>query len=1423
MTIPVSICGKTLDAVLDTGAERTLINKHWIADLGLHILDSPPVAVTGALSQSISSAQEAVLPLYIGDTKFLHTALFTDISNDLLLGADFISTHKCVIDLGTETLTVGDTLAPLTIQRRGSAANEQCGDLVVRQAAIVPAWSTKIIGCKFPPQTEKYVMISPSDSLPENFTFVDGICVADEESFVRIYNLTNDDMSLPRGYVLGSAAPVGLVTNSDNDSPSSVCRVHLQNEVIKEADIVNSDSRASDSSSDADGVTGGVISDAPRSSPVSGSLPSVPEHLTDLYTSSCEGLAPDECLKLASLLTEFSDVFCKDDYDLGEFTHISHSIDTGDAKPIRQPMRRTPLGFQDEEENHIQKMLDFGIIEPSCSDWASPPVLIRKKDKSVRYCLDYRSLNTVTVKDAYPLPRIEECLDTLQGSQFYSTLDLASGYWQILIDPKDKHKTAFITKFGLYQYIRMAFGLCNAPATFQRVMCCVLLGLTWKSVIAYLDDVIVLGKSFSENLVHLTEVLERFRIHHLKLKPKKCHLFRRSVEFLGRLVNPEGIQITDTKLQTIRDWPIPTNKKEVQTFLGFMNYHREFIPQFSSIANPLYQLTRKQVPFSWSTDQQSSFKSLIDIALSSSVLSYPNDKDSFILDTDASDQGIGAVLLQVQNGQERPICYASKILKAAQRQYCTTRKELLAVVAFTRQFRHYLLGRRFTIRTDHASLLWLTRFRNPQGQLARWLEELSLYDFQLVHRAGALHCNADALSRIAYSEIPCPHLDTKPLSDLPCGGCKYCTRVSEQWKQFEDVDDVIPISVRQVHLDSGDVVTPGYSPEEIRQAQKSDSDLKLVCDWYARAPKTGEGGDVIAVDVDIDVVRPNVGIPASGIVENIVDIDVARPNVGVPASGIPTRPITGVPSAPVAPLVEPEVAWSPPDDEYMLASPAVKQLWSMRSQLRLVDDILYYQWIGVGTSKLRLIVPESLRADVLSVCHDSKTAGHYGTDKTFSRVSSGFYWPGMRSTVRLHVQTCTACNTNKKIGRRNRARLLNYHAGAPMERVHIDILGPFMDSNRGHKYILMIVDQFTKWVECCAIPNQSAETVCRHMVDQFISRFGTPTIIHSDQGRNFVSDLFTGVCALLDIVKTRTTPYRPSSNGQVERYNLTLMNAVRCFIRGEYRDWDLHLPVLAMALRSVPNRMTGYSPNYMMLGREISMPDSLFGVGKVNEVLRDAPSYLQELQRNLSRAHDAARDTLQENLVRQKSYHDRRLHERQFEPGDLVYKLDTSTKIGLSAKLKPVYIGPYLVTAVRSPVLYQVEGRRKTHVLHHDRLRLCIDRDIPLWIRRKRHDYMFTADPTSLVDVETDLNLSTLFQDGNTVATSVTRDQPDAPLALPMDVTTTGDIPNTTLLPVPSMTETRDRIAPVSPSRVVPPTRSGRTRRLPRHLTDYEL
>ncbi len=311
-----------------------------------------------------------------------------------------------------------------------------------------------------------------------------------------------------------------------------------------------------------------------------------PEHLQPLMEWIAEDITPQEREELAAAIYKYQDIFSSGPEDMGRTDLVTHSIDTGKNRPICLPPRRLPITKQDVEQAKVQKMLDKGVIEPCQSSWVSPVVLVTKKDGSTRFCVDYRKVNEVTRKDAYPLPQIDDTLDALRGSEYFSTLDLYSGYWQVKMDPADIDKTAFVTGQGLFRFTVMPFSLCTAPATFERLMELVLSGLYWKICLIYLDDVIVYGGNFYDSLDRLKIVWQRIREANLKLKPSKCCLMRDRVPFLGHYVSGEGVEVDPMKTAAVQDWPTPRTVKDVRAFLGLASYYRCYIPNFVSVATP---------------------------------------------------------------------------------------------------------------------------------------------------------------------------------------------------------------------------------------------------------------------------------------------------------------------------------------------------------------------------------------------------------------------------------------------------------------------------------------------------------------------------------------------------------------------------------------------------------------------------------------------------------------------------------------------------------------------------------------------------------------------------------------------------------------------------------------------------------------------
>ena len=450
----------------------------------------------------------------------------------------------------------------------------------------------------------------------------------------------------------------------------------------------------------------------------------------------------------------------------------------------------------------------------------------------------YRRLNDATVKDAYPLPRIDDTLDMLAGKQWFSTLDLASGYWKVSLSQETRIKTAFATHFGLFQFNVMPFGLCNAPTKFERLMDRVLQGLQWSRCLVYLDDIISFGSTFGNALDNLTLIFERLRSYGLQLKSTKCHFFQTSVPLLGHIVGRRGLECDPVKIEDVKSWPIPDCLKSVRQFLAFVGYYRRFMPNFADIATPLVALTGKDVPFVWEPVCSTASYTLREYLIYAPILAFPTETGQYILDTDTSNFGLGGVLSQIQDDVcSMSFAYCSYApVERSQRRYCTTKCEMLAAVAMCIQFRSYLRGAKFTLRTDHKSLVWLHRFKDMEGMMARWLHALQQFQFSIIHRPGRDHGNADGLSR-----VPSCHADN--LHDRTAHRSLKVTESidqpfdSESTGSSEDTD-LMPIHsgedwVAQLDDDLSQLTTISSDSFRISALQKEDPVCITLHSWIS--------------------------------------------------------------------------------------------------------------------------------------------------------------------------------------------------------------------------------------------------------------------------------------------------------------------------------------------------------------------------------------------------------------------------------------------------------------------------------------------------------------------------------------------------------------------------------------------------------------
>ncbi|KAK3090501.1 hypothetical protein FSP39_012342 [Pinctada imbricata] len=733
--------------------------------------------LVSASGDKIPFEGECELAMKIGSHNIVHNVLVGQIKYDGLLGLDFMTKHSCDILVGKMCLRIkGENVPCLRYQE---LLRNNVSRVVISEDVVIPSNCEYFICGRIIDPVEKGMnaLIEPTDDVLEKHEIMVARSLIHPKSYevpIRVLNLTDREIKLHQDTVVAKMGKVSIIDSGE-----------------KSVNFIETNQLPLD----------------------------LPEHLRNMYEESCSIPEEKEKHKLRDLLLKYQSSFSKSSQDIGQTSLAEHRIDTGNSHPIKQPPRRIPLAKMHEVDKEIKDMLEKGVIEDSDSPWSSPVVLVKKKDNTLRFCIDYRKLNEITIKDSHPIPRIDTTLDSLSGSKFYSTIDLKSGYWQVKVAPEDKPKTAFsIPGGGHWQFTTMPFGLCNAPATFERLMEKILAKLSWNICMVYLDDIIIMGKDYEQHIENLEQVFDRLCEANLKMNPKKCKLLQTKVSYLGHTISEKGISTDPNKIECVQSWPTPKNVKDVRSFLGICSYYRRFVYKFADIAKPLHKLTEKHQTFTWTEDCQVAFDKLKRALTSSPILSYPQQNGLFILDTDASNTGMGAVLSQVQEGTDKVISYFSKTFSSTERRYCVTRRELLAIIESIKHFHHYLYGQNFKVRTDHGALRWLLRFKNPEGQIARWLEYLSSYQFEIEHRAGRLHGNADALSR-----RPCATIN-----------CKHCCNAESRYSVDNGTVTCSAVCTRSQSAGKGKNSLPTENDNKnisITKSQGEDNDLKHVISW----------------------------------------------------------------------------------------------------------------------------------------------------------------------------------------------------------------------------------------------------------------------------------------------------------------------------------------------------------------------------------------------------------------------------------------------------------------------------------------------------------------------------------------------------------------------------------------------------------------
>ena len=825
--------------------------------------------------------------------------------------------------------------------------------------------------------------------------------------------------------------------------------------------------------------------------------------------------------------------------------------------PISQkPFRANPI-ISTDMRRAVEDLVSQGLVKKSSSPWSSPSFFVEKKDGTRRLVIDYRRLNEVTVGDEYRPPRIDDIIHRMLGAKFFSSLDLVSGFYQIPIRAEDRVKTAFCTPFGLFEFVRMPFGLRNAPATFQRVMDEIISECT--NTFVYIDDIVIFSDTVVNHIAELHKTLSCLRKHGMTLKLKKCSWLYEEINFCGHTLSAKGVTPLGDNVRKILERAIPNSRKGVRSFLGMCGFYRKFIKKYAELAEPLTRLTREDVDFAWREEQEKAYDSLVHSLCSRPVLGYPDWSKRFTIEVDASNVGIGAVVHQ----DGVPIEYGSRVLNAAETRYSTTEKEILAAVFFIDKFRYYLAGKEFTLVTDHQPFVFLQRRADPHHKYARWVARLQSYSFQIRFKAGKENIVPDFFSR----ETPRVFLVNASL-----------------------------------HGDTSDLLEGQRSDRFIRELNES--------------------------------------------------------------------------------TLSPENPYG--------------------RHREVISKLSNGLWARYG----KILIPESLTGHIVERIHASFPGAHLGVNKTVNQILKRYFWIGVKDTVKEILANCQTCASIK--GNGIEAPLKPLPAGALFERLQIDFLGELPETKRGNKYVLVVVDTFSRYMFAEPLPTKEASGVARMLVDRVIPITGIPETIQSDNEKEFTGLFIEGICRLLGIKHHTVINYHPQAQGIVERYNRTLKQTLLGYCNDRRDDWDEYLQPIVWSLRTQVHDDLGYAPAEIAFGRSPRTFDDLVlstskTVDRNYRLSGRAAGWKEELEkirvciadvhatvraRSGSAATKRALDTMPEVTV-------------QLSEGDTVYVQDSRKRISFKRK----WAGPYKILKVISEISYLV-NTEPPKIFHLSQLKL---------------------------------------------------------------------------------------------------------------------
>lgn len=921
----------------------------------------------------------------------------------------------------------------------------------------------------------------------------------------------------------------------------------------------------------------------------------------------------------------------------------------------------------------------MGVIKPCRSAFNSPLHLVRKGfdetgEVKSRLVTDYRALNLITIPETFPALQVLDITDQLSRSRYFSKVDLCSGYMQIRVSESCQHKTAFSSGYETYIFTRMPLGLRSSSHSFNRALRIVLADLLGKILFVFLDDVLIFSDSVPQRLERLEMLFSKLREHNLKLAPKKCNFLMSKMTFLGYQISDQGIEPDPAKTSAMIKFPQPKNVKAIKSFMGMINYYSRHIPKLAEKAKPMYQLLKKGSKFIWTPECTKAFEYFKTCLTSPPLLKFPDFQEPFYLTTDASKTAISAILSQRYSGDLLPVAYASRTLSDPETRYASSETECLAVVWGINYFKTYLKSSsKFTVFSDCQALKWLQQVKSPNSRLLRWKLELQSYDYEIRHIKGKENLVADCLSRYIDSK------EVKVINVMTRAKTRLHEQKNSSKSKGEVMNEIRKSKMERVESDQLPVI---LESDDLKLTNEFKSKLSLV--------NMNEKDKLKSKGINQKLMMPGKVVHDENQDEYIMITDeesISSEKLGMLLDELKIILETNN----VDKLEFDKAKFDGSQQEFELLRSKISEKFKNTKTKFL---------FRIRTIKLLKDTDEI--DGVLNDFHSTIMGGHQGVNRMANRIGQQYKWPGMRKDIQKYVSQCKTCQLSKPHGIVRQPMVITSTNRNVFGTIHIDSVGPLIESKEGYKYIFTFEDELTRYFGAVPLIDHTAISVAKAMIEHVILRFGLPEIIFSDSGSEFVNSLFAKITKTLGIKHHRTSPYHAQSNGLLERSRATLKAILRSQTNNIVTNWPDFLPFAVFVINSSVNRSTKYSPHELLYSYKLLLPSNM--TSKPDPVY-NYDDYYAELKFKLQTAHQNAREHLMESKLLNKVYYDKNTKVSEYKLGDKVLLTNEARE----TKLHQPFIGPFEVMAIVSPVNLKIRIKNKDKVVHINRVKKFLE------------------------------------------------------------------------------------------------------------------